>query len=235
MQAAALLATDTSRDFGRNRATMSLYGASSPLSEKKCTWRRFVSLASEAQHIAQTAVSDDAEDWRPPDLLEEVAMVVSTQLPLDMETKIPAYQDIQPKIRKLEDENSRTSEAANTSLSIPYQDFVCLLTAIMSIRRRETAVDGSGEEKAWPEIDLDADGDAVSAAVRAILECGGVRVEGKDVNFERYSAFCDRFVSPTLVIAIDCCREHTADAQMPSPAHASASTRKSALSGKLYS
>ncbi|KAH9827286.1 hypothetical protein Tdes44962_MAKER09756 [Teratosphaeria destructans] len=232
MQAAALLATDTSRDFSRNRATVSLYGGSSPSSKRKCTWRRFVSLSSDAQHTAQTSINDN---WHPPDSLEELAMVVSTQLPLDLKTKIPAYHDIQPEIRKLEEETSRTSEAVDSSIGIPYREFVSFLTAIMSIRHPDTATDGSGEEKSWPEIDSDADGGVVDALVRAILERGGIHAKGKDVGFEEYVAFCDRYVSPPLFIAIDCHREQTAYAHIPSPPRPSASTRKSPPSGKLCS
>jgi hypothetical protein len=211
MQAVTLLASRAVRHVGRNRATLSPYEGSSPASEKRCIWRRFISFASHARDSAGAAAGRDADDWHPPDSLDEVAMVVATQLPLDMKIKIPAYQDIRPKIVKLDDGSAQTSETAVGAGVIPYHEFVALLEAIMRIRHQGSAMNESGVKISWPDIDFHGDGDVEDAVALAILKCGGICAEGKDISFEQYAAFCDRFVSPTCRIGGIDLRGHAAN------------------------
>lgn len=134
-QAVVILATDAVRGIGRNSAQLSLYGPSHTFeSRRSCSWRRFASF-SISSGGGDVAVEDD--DWRPPDVLDEVARVAATQLPLGMAFQVPPLSEVRPKVQMLVD-GSSSARSTTRDNTIPYQDMLSLLCAILQVSNANT-------------------------------------------------------------------------------------------------
>lgn len=187
-QAIALLATDTIRNVGHNREMLSLYGPSHVAESRKlCTWRRFFSFSMSSGGD----VAIELDDWRPPTMLDEVARVAATQLPLGMSVKGPPLPEIRPKVQKLVDESS-SAQNSTRDFMIPYQDMLNLLCAIMQTSKAD-APGESINDQSRPSLSLDDNRSSQIAVAKGILDVGGIRW-GLSISFADYLAFSEKFV-----------------------------------------
>lgn len=187
-QAVALLATDASRSVGRNRAQLSLYGSSDRAeSRKSCIWRRFIGFSTSSG--GDVAIEDDG--WRSPDVLDEVASVAATQLPLGYSVLGPPLSEIRLKMQKLVDDSSSTQSTAREPM-ITYQDMLSLVCAVLQVSIANTP-DEPFSDQAWPSLSLDVDKSSQIAVANGILDVGGIR-SGSTVSFADYLAFSEKFV-----------------------------------------
>lgn len=201
-QAVALLATDAVRSVGRNRAQLSLYGPSDRAeSRKSCTWRRFISFSISSG--GYVAIEDD--DWRSPNVLDEVASIAATQLPLGMSIQGPPLSEIRPKVQKLVDESS-SAQSTTRDFMIPCQDMLSLLCAILQVSNADTPCEPISDQS-WPSLSLDVDKSSQIAVAKGILDVGGIH-SGSTVLFADYLAFSEKFVG---FPAIRCATIRTSD------------------------
>lgn len=192
IQAIALLAPSAVRNVGRNRAQLSLYGPSHRAEhEKSCTWRRFVSLSVPSDGDVGTRDDGDKDNWSPPDVLDEVARVAATQLPLGMSMRGPRLSEIRPEVQKLLDEPS-CAPTTTRDFMIPYHDILMVLSAVLQV----TKADASGEsvdDQPWASLSLEVDRTSQMAVAKGILDVGGIH-SGSVVSFAHYFAFSEQFV-----------------------------------------
>lgn len=192
-QGIALLATDAEHSVGRNRAGLSLYGPSrTPASRKQCAWRRFVSLAV-SESGAETAPEVVADDWAPPDFLDEAAQIAATQLPIGMSMKGPSRDEIRSRLQGL-DLGQNDIRASLQHLYIPYPDMLALLAGMMHVVKKSASDDAFAVTASWGPMSPNEEEDDYAAAAEAILDIGGI-VRGRPIFFKEFFAFSEKFVS----------------------------------------
>lgn len=199
-QAIALLATDAVRNVGRSGARLSLYGMTHTVeSRKECCWRRFASLSTSSGSGADaSAGAKGHDDWRPPDVLDEIARVAACQLPLAMHDKVPTVGEIRPRVQKLVGEPKHANVSIEAS-AIPFDDMLAVLGAIMQVTTDTTVEPMAGQYS--PIIVSSDDSYARVAAAKAILGVGGIH-EGSASSFAKYLVSSEKLVSPPFARAV---------------------------------
>ncbi|KIH91809.1 hypothetical protein SPBR_01441 [Sporothrix brasiliensis 5110] len=129
VQAVAMLATDAADNVHYARPMYSVTGSS--------IWYGFASMAvklklgrSRPQHHSVDDV--DNADEEAPTVLTQVALVASTQLPLDYAMRGPKLPEILPHVRKLVTDEE-CEPVFKADFGIPYHDLVCLLGATLQV------------------------------------------------------------------------------------------------------
>ena len=184
-----LLATGAIRYVGRNQAELSLYGSPRSVEfRKSCTWHRFISF-SIPSYSGGLAIEES--NWRPPNILDEVACVAATQLPLGMCVRGPTLSEIRLQVQKLVDESS-SAQISTRDSKIPYQDLLNLLCVIMQVSKAE-APGGPLNDQSRLILSLDIDSSSQIAVAKGILEAGGIYWDST-VSFADYLTFSEKFV-----------------------------------------
>ncbi|OAA58009.1 hypothetical protein SPI_06894 [Niveomyces insectorum RCEF 264] len=198
VQAVALLATDAGSHVGRERSPYSIYGRG-----LDCTWYRFIGLSvpCNAEGVNDDDNDDDnaaiqSDDWHPPDALDKIAFVAATQLPIDMPMLGPPLSEIRPNVRKLLEDDYRSSSSSSAPISagdfvVPYQDMVELLGAVLQVRKSNTVSWSLGDQSSL-SLSVDVDRPAHQIVAEGILGVGGIRA-GSAVSFAAYAVLSDTF------------------------------------------
>lgn len=194
VQAVAILATRAANNVHYARPVYNIAGS---------IWYEFACLAvrSGPQHRPRGDPSNASSDEkRPSTVLEEVAHVASTQLPLDYAMRGPRLPEILPHVRKLVND-AECEPVVEADFAIPYKDILCLYGAVLQVHkpdldsaRRNTGL----EDNRGLGLTTDIDRATHLAVAKQMLAAAGVYDEddGGDstISYKQYDALWHRLV-----------------------------------------
>lgn len=181
-QALAILCTYAARGVGWRHILDPYYGDKTP--QTGC-WHRFSSFAMHS-HVERVPKK---EIYDIPDMLQDITEVVACQLPISMTLVGPSLEEVRSRVEKLTFE----SHGSPNQLSIPYEDMLALLTAIMLLRKDQVP-DAAWPDDVSPALSRDEDEVLAKTAATAVLTAAGI-VEGTAVTFEAFFDLATLFVS----------------------------------------
>ncbi len=155
---------------------------------KETEWNDFLSFAVPSN----TPIFNKDNDWHPQSLLEKVAMIAQSQLPLSPKFAPPSIAEVRPRVQKLINEDH--VEPLTGNFAIPYQDMRALVGAILQVVKDNTRDRQFDEDQQWPSLSSDIDRNVQHAIAKGILNVLGVG-ENEFLSFDVYSAFCGTLVS----------------------------------------